>query len=70
MLNKKIRNAEIGQWNFILVVGAEEEATNSVNCRNRDNMNSKNRGDVISVEVATKKFLELKKSRQILHADF
>ena len=70
LLNKKIRNAEIGQWNFILVVGAEEEATNSVNCRNRDNMNSKNRGDVISVEVATKKFLELKKSRQISHADF
>uniref|UniRef100_A0A674AR52 threonine--tRNA ligase n=1 Tax=Salmo trutta TaxID=8032 RepID=A0A674AR52_SALTR len=37
LLNKKIRNAQLAQYNFILVVGEKEKLTNSVNVRTRDN---------------------------------
>ncbi|ELP84862.1 threonyl-tRNA synthetase, cytoplasmic, putative [Entamoeba invadens IP1] len=36
-LPKKIRNAQIAQYNFILVVGEEEMKTESVNIRTREN---------------------------------
>jgi len=36
-LNKKIRNAQIEQYNFILVVGEREQANGTVNVRTRDN---------------------------------
>lgn len=38
-LNKKIRNAQIAQYNFILVVGEKEEEGKTVNIRTRDNKN-------------------------------
>ncbi|XP_061100842.1 threonine--tRNA ligase 1, cytoplasmic-like [Conger conger] len=37
LLNKKIRNAQLAQYNFILVVGEKEKMTNGVNVRTRDN---------------------------------
>uniref|UniRef100_A0A668AGT0 threonine--tRNA ligase n=1 Tax=Myripristis murdjan TaxID=586833 RepID=A0A668AGT0_9TELE len=37
LLNKKIRNAQLAQYNFILVVGEKEKMTDSVNVRTRDN---------------------------------
>ncbi|NXP97422.1 SYTC protein, partial [Vidua macroura] len=36
-LNKKIRNAQLAQYNFILVVGEKEKASGTVNIRTRDN---------------------------------
>ncbi|XP_057669357.1 threonine--tRNA ligase 1, cytoplasmic-like [Diorhabda carinulata] len=36
-MNKKIRNAQLAQFNFILVVGEKEKAGNTVNVRTRDN---------------------------------
>lgn len=36
-MNKKIRNAQLGHYNFILVVGEKERAGNTVNVRTRDN---------------------------------
>jgi len=36
-LNKKIREGQLAQYNFILVVGGEEQAADSVNVRTRDN---------------------------------
>lgn len=36
-LNKKIRNAQVDQYNFILVVGEKEESNGTVNIRTRDN---------------------------------
>jgi threonyl-tRNA synthetase len=36
-LNKKIRNAQLAQFNFILVVGEREATANTVNVRTRDN---------------------------------
>ncbi|XP_019764650.2 threonine--tRNA ligase 1, cytoplasmic isoform X2 [Dendroctonus ponderosae] len=37
-LNKKIRNAQLAQFNFILVVGDKEKSSNTVNVRTRDNV--------------------------------
>lgn len=36
-MNKKIRNAQLAQFNFILVVGEREKSSNTVNVRTRDN---------------------------------
>ncbi|XP_035234806.1 threonine--tRNA ligase 1, cytoplasmic isoform X2 [Anguilla anguilla] len=36
-LNKKIRNAQLAQYNFILVVGEKEKSSETVNVRTRDN---------------------------------
>ncbi|XP_002745122.1 threonine--tRNA ligase 1, cytoplasmic [Callithrix jacchus] len=36
-LNKKIRNAQLAQYNFILVVGEKEKISGTVNIRTRDN---------------------------------
>jgi len=36
-LNKKIRNAQLAQYNFILVVGDKEQSSGTVNVRTRDN---------------------------------
>ena len=35
-LNKKVRNAQIAQWNYILVAGEEEVKTGTVDVRTRD----------------------------------
>ncbi|KAI8854087.1 hypothetical protein BC829DRAFT_426875 [Chytridium lagenaria] len=59
----KIRNAEIAHFNFIFVVGAEEEKTNSVNVRNRDDPNTKSKGEVKPLDDILPKLLELKASR-------
>lgn len=37
-LNKKIRNAQLAQFNFILVVGEKERTGHTVNVRTRDNI--------------------------------
>lgn len=37
-LQKKIREAQLSQYNYILVVGKEEEASGTVNVRTRDNV--------------------------------
>lgn len=36
-MNKKIRNAQLAQFNFILVVGEKERSSGTVNVRTRDN---------------------------------
>jgi threonyl-tRNA synthetase len=36
-MNKKIRNAQLEQWNYIMVVGEKEEQNKTVNVRTRDN---------------------------------
>ncbi|XP_053437922.1 threonine--tRNA ligase 2, cytoplasmic isoform X3 [Nycticebus coucang] len=60
-LNKKIRNAQLAQYNFVLVVGEKEKINNAVNVRTRDN---KIHGE-ISVISAIDKLKNLKKSRTL-----
>ncbi|XP_054630882.1 threonine--tRNA ligase 1, cytoplasmic [Dunckerocampus dactyliophorus] len=58
-LNKKIRNAQLAQYNFILVVGEKEKTGNTVNVRTRDNKVHGERG----VEECIQRLKELKSSR-------
>ncbi|XP_044521338.1 threonine--tRNA ligase 2, cytoplasmic isoform X2 [Gracilinanus agilis] len=60
-LNKKIRNAQLAQYNFILVVGEKEKLNNAVNVRTRDN---KVHGEV-SIASAINKLKKLKESRTL-----
>ncbi|XP_039709368.1 threonine--tRNA ligase 2, cytoplasmic isoform X5 [Pteropus medius] len=60
-LNKKIRNAQLAQYNFILVVGEKEKSNNAVNVRTRDN---RIHGE-ISVTSAIDKLKNLKLSRTL-----
>ena len=80
-LNKKIRNGEIAQYNFILgtlafallfrswrvltwlsrtVVGQEELDSKSVNVRNRDDQETQDRGQPISLDEAVEKLCKLR----------
>ncbi|XP_025247681.1 probable threonine--tRNA ligase 2, cytoplasmic isoform X1 [Theropithecus gelada] len=61
-LNKKIRNAQLAQYNFILVVGEKEKINNAVNVRTRDN---KIHGEIL-VTSAIDKLKNLKKSRTLV----
>ncbi|KAI0088225.1 threonyl-tRNA synthetase [Irpex rosettiformis] len=64
-LNKKIRNGEIAQYNFILVVGQEELDSRSVNVRNRDDVGTKAKGQMISLEEISEKLVALKAARSL-----
>ena len=64
-LNKKIRNAEIAQHNFILTVGTEEASDRSVNVRNRDDVGTKARGQTIPLKEVVEKMVALKTERRL-----
>ncbi|KAJ6475791.1 hypothetical protein C8R47DRAFT_985981 [Mycena vitilis] len=59
-LPKKVRNGEIAQYNFILVVGEEEMKQQSVNVRNRDNIGIKGRDEMMALDHIVTKLLALK----------
>lgn len=59
--NKRIRNAQMAQFNFILVVGEKELSKNTVNVRTR---NSKVHGEVGLIEL-TEKFRRLRDEKII-----
>jgi threonyl-tRNA synthetase len=59
-VNKKVRNAQLAQWNYILVCGEDEMAAGTADVRTRDNQrHGKKRIDVIAAEL---KALECEKS--------
>lgn len=59
-LNKKIRNAQLAQYNFIFVVGDKEQTSSTVNVRTRDN---KIHGEK-TLEVMLARFQHLQSSRE------
>ncbi len=59
-LNKKVREAQLAQYNFILVVGAEEAAAGTVNIRTRDNA----RHGTLSIADACELFAKLTAEHQ------
>jgi threonyl-tRNA synthetase len=58
-LNKKVRNAQLDNYNFILVIGEKEAERGTVNVRTRDN---KVHGE-ISVDEVIKRFNEMSASK-------
>jgi threonyl-tRNA synthetase len=64
-LPKKIRNAQVAQYNFILVVGASERDGRAVNIRNRDDPASQQKGAMILLDEAVRKIKELRDERRL-----
>lgn len=64
-MKKKIREGQLKQYNFIFVLGHEEESSRSVNIRNRDDQDSQKRGEVIKLDEALQKLKALRDSRQL-----
>lgn len=64
-MNKKIRNAQLAQYNYIFVVGEKEVTANTVNVRTRDN---KVHGEHTVADVITR-FQKLKSNRSINSED-
>merc|ERR550534_2400340 len=58
-MNKKVRNAQIAQYNYILVVGEKEATNKTVNVRTRDN---KVHGE-LTIDALLEKFNRLKTER-------
>lgn len=58
-MNKKIRNAQLEQYNFIMVVGEKEQENGTVNVRTRDN---KVHGE-FSIADVVERFRKLKESK-------
>jgi threonyl-tRNA synthetase len=63
-INKKVRNAQLAQYNFILVVGKTEMENRTVNVRTRDN---KVHGE-IAIDDLVKKFVQFKEEK-VLNAE-
>ena len=64
-LPKKVRNGEIAQYNFVFVVGHEEMQTNSVNIRNRDDVNQKGKAETIDLDKTVQLLKALKTERRL-----
>ncbi len=64
-LPKKIRNGEISQYNFILVVGHEEMQEKSVNIRNRDNIGQKGRDEKKPLQQTIDALVQLKAGKSL-----
>ncbi|KAH9994557.1 threonyl-tRNA synthetase [Russula compacta] len=64
-LPKKIRNGEIAQYNFILVVGQEELDNCSVNVRNRDDVGTKAKTAMMPLNTIIDMLVKLKASRSL-----
>ncbi|KAI8808402.1 threonyl-tRNA synthetase [Cladochytrium replicatum] len=63
-MQKKVRNAELGQFNFMFVVGEKEQEGDAVNVRNRDqDQKDKGRGTMVPVDEMIAVFKVLKETK-------
>ncbi|KND00849.1 threonine-tRNA ligase [Spizellomyces punctatus DAOM BR117] len=65
-LKKKIVRADLmARYNFIFVVGEEEQAARTVNCRNRDDRELGGKGQVVPLDEVIPKLLALEESKSL-----
>jgi threonyl-tRNA synthetase len=64
-MQKKIRTAQLALYNFIMVVGAEEQSARAVNWRNRDDQATQQRGEIVPLDVAVEKLVKLRDERSL-----
>ncbi|KAL1959875.1 hypothetical protein VTO42DRAFT_1020 [Malbranchea cinnamomea] len=67
-LQKKIRNGQLSQYNFIFVVGAQEKETRTVNIRNRDDPSSQTKGSLVPFDEVRQKLHSLRKERRLINS--
>lgn len=63
-LNKKIRNGQLMKYNFLFIVGDEEEKSKSVNIRNRDIEDLQNKNSAIPLDIVIDQLKELGVSKR------
>ena len=63
-LPKKIRTGQMYKYNFIFIVGDEEEKSNSVNVRNRDIPEEQGKNAMVKVDDVIQQLLDLKQSKR------
>lgn len=59
-LQKKIRSAQLAQYNFVFVVGDEEMRGRQVNVRFRDDTSTQDRGKPVSLDEAIEKLVKVR----------
>ena len=64
-MQKKIRQGQLAQYNFIFVVGAQEMESKTVNIRDRDDPSTQAKGELIPLEDAIKKLEELRSTKAL-----
>jgi len=64
-MQKKIRTAQLALYNFIIVVGAEEQKARAVNWRNRDDQASQQRGEIVPLDEAVERLVKLRDERRL-----
>jgi len=64
-MQKKIRTGQLQQYNYIFVVGAQEQESRTVNIRNRDDPASQAKGEMITLNEAIKMTEELRETRAL-----
>ncbi|KAF3763622.1 threonyl-tRNA synthetase [Cryphonectria parasitica EP155] len=64
-LPKKIRRAQLAQYNFVFVVGDEEMKNRQVNIRYRDDTDTQSRGSPVALDEAIEKLVKLKNDHGI-----
>lgn len=67
-MQKKIRTGQLQQYNFIFVVGAQEQESRSVNIRNRDLPETQKMGELVPVDEAVKRLCALRDQRRLYSA--
>ncbi|KAF2838487.1 threonyl-tRNA synthetase [Patellaria atrata CBS 101060] len=67
-MNYKIRAAQLHQYNFIFVLGAQERDSSSVNIRNRDDQATQAKGELIPLDEAIQKLKVLRDLRAVVSA--
>jgi len=67
-MQKKIRAAQLAQYNFVFVLGAQEQENRAINLRNRDDPETQKKGALMPLETALKRLKELKEERGLKNA--
>jgi len=66
-LQKKIRTGQLERYNFIFVVGAQESETRTVNVRNRDDISTQSRGELMPLQKVIDGLKALRNERRLLN---
>lgn len=64
-LQKKVRQGQLQQYNYLFIVGEEEESTNSVNVRKRDDPSKHGKTETVQLEDALERLRKLTDSKKI-----
>jgi len=64
-LQKKIRNGQLEQYNFMFVVGAQEAESRTVNIRNRDDTSTQSKGELVPLDETLEHLRKLRDERRL-----